>query len=427
MRDRFPLVMIGGLLLLAVLGSFLLKGAMRGSFADRLSTYRSEPDGARAVFLLAESWKLPVGRAQQSFDTIDEKQNLVLLAVDLSELDEKEEAEKSAKQIANFLDGGSLNPAKDKDEEDDAEKSYRNIRVSTKEREQLLAHIRGGGTVIYAPWDAHDNPLLTAADVHLWPADRSLGLRTLEPAQPTPFTAGVERVETHVNSYLDLPAGAVPLLQDSVLKEYVAGMVPYGQGRLIVIGAPELASNATLALADNAQFWRSTLHAAAKTGPLAFDEFHHGFTGERSIAEFAARYGVQFAIAQLILGVCLWAGALRRFGRPRAPPEDVRVGATDALFATSRLYREGRHFAHAAAEIVKELGAELAALAGLSARSEVRDVADALKARGRGDLGSALNDVWYRSQTAGSDADVLEVARRAATARKLMLTRRRPA
>ncbi|MBL8949418.1 MAG: hypothetical protein JNK82_01485, partial [Myxococcaceae bacterium] len=284
-----------------------------------------------------------------------------------------------------------------------------------------------GATVIYVPWGSRDNPLLTALDVHLWKAERSLGLRTLEPSQPSPYTVGVERVEAKVHSYLDLPAGAIPLLQDSVLKEYVAGVVPHGQGRLIIIGAPHLAMNEALALADNAQLWRSMLRTTAKTGRIGFDEFHHGFTGDRSIASFAARYGVQFAIAQLILGVCLWAGALRRFGRPKPPPEDVRVGGTDALFATSRLYREGRHFGHAAVEIVKQLTAELAALAGLPARSEARDVADALRGRARPELAAALADVHTRAQTAASDADVLEVARRAAAARKLAAHKRKRA
>ncbi len=428
MRDRFPLVMIGGLVLLGVLGAFVLKGAARGAFADRLSTYRSEPDGARALYLLAdETWQLPVTRGQQSFEAIDEKQNLVLLGVDLSELSVLEEEEEGPRKKNPFSrpDGGFAGADDDPEAEEDDKGRYRAVEVSASEREKLLAHIRGGATVVYVPWGSKENPLLSALDIHVWHADRSLGLRTLEPAQPSPFTAGVERVEAKVHGYFDLPAGSIPLLQDSVLKEYVAGVVPYGQGRLVVIGAPHLAMNEALALADNAQLWRSTLRTVAKTGPVAFDEYHHGFTGDRSIASFAARYGVQFAIAQLILGVCLWAGALRRFGRPKPPPEDVRVGGTDALFATSRLYREGRHFGHAAVEIVKQLTAELSQLVGLPARSDARDVAAALTARGRADLANLLADLHTRSQTASSDADVLEVARRAAAARKIMARRKR--
>ncbi len=427
MRDRFPLVMIGGLLLFGVLGAFVLKGAARGAFADRLSTYRSEPDGARALYLLAdETWKVPVTRAQQSFEAIEEKQNLVLLGVDLSERSEEEEVESGKKNPFLKPDGGfSFDSDDDEEAKEEKKGRYRSLEVSAKEREQLLEHIRQGATVIYVPWGSRENPLLSALDVHLWRGERSLGLRTLEPSQPSPYTLGVERVEAKVHSYLDLPAGAIPLLQDAVLKEYVAGVVPHGQGRLIVIGAPHLAMNEALALADNAQLWRSMLRTVSKTGRVGFDEFHHGFTGDRSIATFAARYGVQFAIAQLILGVCLWAGALRRFGRPKPPPEDVRVGGTDALFATSRLYREGRHFGHAAMEIVRQLTAELAGLVGLPGRSEARDVADALRAKGRPDLAAALADTHTRGQTAGSDTDVLEVARRAAAARKLAAHRRK--
>ena len=47
MRDRFPLLLISGLLLLGAFGSFVMQGAKRGAFADRLSTYRSEPSGAQ--------------------------------------------------------------------------------------------------------------------------------------------------------------------------------------------------------------------------------------------------------------------------------------------------------------------------------------------------------------------------------------------
>ena len=63
---------------------------------------------------------------------------------------------------------------------------------------------------------------------------------------------------------------------------------------------------------------------------------------------------------------------------------------------------------------------------GASGTAVLLGVADALKARGRAQLAAALSDVWYRSQTASSDADVLEIARRSATARKLLATGRRP-
>ena len=169
----------------------------------------------------------------------------------------------------------------------------------------------------------------------------------------------------------------------------VAAVVPYGAGKVLVVGAPELAMNQALARADNAQFWLSALSALGP-GPYEFDEHHHGFTNERSVVDFARRYGLHFAVAQLLLGLCLWAVALKRFGRPRAPPESARVGATDALFAMSRLYREGRHHGFAASLITRGLTQELALHAGLPAHAPATSVAEGLAARGREDLANGL-------------------------------------
>src|SRR5581483_11892322 len=129
--------MIGGLLLLGVLGTFMLKGAARGSFADRLSTYRSEPDGARALFLLSEQWHLPVSRLQESLETIDPKQNLVLLGVDMSELSEKEEEERFSKPFSVAKDGGFDLPQKSEaEEDDDKHRSIHATFVRASEREK---------------------------------------------------------------------------------------------------------------------------------------------------------------------------------------------------------------------------------------------------------------------------------------------------
>jgi hypothetical protein len=178
--------------------------------------------------------------------------------------------------------------------------------------------------------------------------------------------------------------------------------------------------NRSLAVADNARFWRALVSAVAASGPVAFDEYHHGFTGQRSMGEFAARYGLQFAVAQLLLGVALWALALRRFGKPRPPDEELRVGSTDALFATSRLYREGGHHAHAAASIARQLAHELAAKAGVSGRLEPSEIGAALEVRGRKDLARALLDVSAAARAADDDRDVQHVATLAAVVRKTL-------
>lgn len=420
MRDRFPLAMILGIAFLGVLGVWISRGAARGSFADVLSTFRAEPDGARGLYLFAESAGLPVERKKQNLEIIEPGAQPVLLAVDLAE-DDREElvfGEEPEEKVDQPLE---------KPEDDQRRRgsnAFRAPPATASEREKLLAHVREGATLIYVPWGARDNPLLRALDVKLHPAEKGLGLRTLVPAQPTPWTRGVERVEANVQAYLELPPLHTPLLLDAKLEEPVAAVVTYGQGQVIVIGAPELAMNKALTRADNARFWKSLLSAVAKKGRLSFDEFHHGFTGERSLGEFAGRYGLQFALLQLLLGVALWALALRRFGRPRTPAEDVRIGSTDALSATSRLYREGRHRAHAAQAIVKGLSQDLGPLAGTGARSEPREVAHALRARGRPELALGLEQLISLSGHCTTDGDVQEVASRAAAVRRQVRTRK---
>lgn len=417
MRDRFPLLLISGLLLLGAFGSFVMQGAKRGAFADRLSTYRSEPSGARALFLLLGEAGLPAERWQQDFEVIDRGTTLVLLGTSFrDETDRKSKNPGSAD--AGFF--GNTDDLTDEEKEEFKERglnAFRSPSVTSDESKKLLEHIRNGGTVIYAPWDQDENDLLTAVDVYLERAEHRKEITTLVPAQPSRFTVGVERLEARVRVWLDLPPGAVALLVDEGAQKTVVGLIPYGQGRLIVIGAPELAMNSALTRADNALFWRAVGRALAKVGPISFDEFHHGFTGDRSIAEFAARYGLQFAAAQLLLGVMLWAASLKRFGRPRVPPDATRIGATDALFATSRLYREGKHYAHAAASIAKELAAEFARKAGVPARAEPSEISAALDLRGRKDLATALLDVTRAAHLASSDANVETVARLAALAR----------
>ncbi|MBL8917737.1 MAG: hypothetical protein JNJ54_02660 [Myxococcaceae bacterium] len=416
MRDRFPLLFISGLLVLGAFGSFVMSGAKRGAFADRLSTWRSEPSGARALYLLLSEAGLPAERWQQDFEVIDRGTTLVMLGTTFRD----ESDRKSTNPFVFSLDGGVQDDElTDEEREEMRERglnAFRSPSVTSDETKKLLEHLRNGGTVVYAPWDQDENDLLTAVDVYLERAENRKEITTLVPAQPSRFTVGVERLEARVRVWLDLPPGGVALLVDEGAERTVVGLVPWGLGRLIVIGAPELAMNQALSRADNALFWRSVGRALAD-GPIAFDEYHHGFTGDRSIAEFAARYGLQFAGAQLLLGVMLWAASLRRFGRPRLPPDAVRIGATDALFATSRLYREGRHHAHAASSIAKELAAEYARKAGVSGRAEPSEISAALDLRGRKDLASALLDVTRAANEAHSDAGVETVARLAALAR----------
>ena len=410
MRDRFPLLVVGGLLVTGLLGTWLVHGAARGGFADTLSTWRAQPDGARGLYLLAEESGLPVTRRTSDMQILQGTSPLVLLAVEVEGAREDDPDQTAL----------AAGPDKGLEDEDVPRHGLNRLHVpelSKTETEKLLDHVRAGHTLVYVPWGSKENRLLDALGVKLTKADTSLPMRTLVPPRSSPYTPGVERVEAKVQAYLELPEeGAVPVLEDPALDMTVAAVVPYGAGRVLVVGAPELAMNQALARADNAQFWLSALRALGP-GPYAFDEHHHGFTNERSVVDFARRYGLHFAVAQLLLGLCLWAVALKRFGRPRPPPESTRVGATDALFAMSRLYREGRHHAFAAGLICRGLTQQLAPLAGLPSHSTVDAVAEGLRARGRQDLAHGLFDVAHQTHAVQKDADLQALATSAAHVR----------
>jgi hypothetical protein len=413
-RDRFPLLLVGGLLLLAFVGSFVFKGAARGGFADVLSSYRAEPDGTRALFQLATESGLPVDRLRTDFLILDPRAALALIGVEFAGEDD---AKEKLEAVLGKPDAGASEEGEQEDDLRSGMSAYRAERVSPDEREKLLEHVKKGNSLIYVLYGAKKDPFLEALHVNVWKATGAPGIRTLVPAQPSPYTVGANRMEAKVKAFLGLPDDGVPLLVDAYTLNIAAAMVPFGQGRVLVIGAPELAMNSALGRADNAQFWLSTLAAVAGTGTVWIDEYHHGFSDDRSIAEFARRYGLHFAAVQLILGLCLWAGSLRRFGRSRRPPQDERLGATDALFAQSRLYREGKHQAFAATLIAQGLAQELAGAAGQAAHTPPAKIAASLQARGRADLARGLTDVVTGASAVKSEADLLKVAETAARTR----------
>lgn len=411
MRDRFPLLMVGGLLLAVFLGSFLLRGASRGGFADTLSTYRAAEGGARGLYLLAEESGLSVVRRSADLQVLDEQSTatVILLAV---EVEGAREEDPDETLLATERDAGLA----DEDVPHEGLNALHAAELNEDEREELLEYVKAGHSLVYVPWGSRENPLLDALEVKLQKVDTTLPMRTLVPPLPTPYTLGVERVEAKVQAFLTLPSGAVPLLEDAQLERPVAAVIPHGLGRVLVLGAPELAMNQALSRADNAQFWLSAFHALGP-GPYEFSEFHHGFTNERSVVDFARRYGLHFAVAQLLLGVALWSISLKRFGRPHPPPEAARVGATDALFAMSRLYREGNHHAFAAGLIARGLTQELALYTGLPAHMNASVVAEGLLGRNREDLSQGLRAIVRRAEETLTDKDLQQLAARAAELR----------
>jgi hypothetical protein len=101
---------------------------------------------------------------------------------------------------------------------------------------------------------------------------------------------------------------------------WVAAIVPRGEGRLLALSDPGLVANGSISRADNAEFMVRMADIAARGGPIAFDEFHHGFTEGQSA--FAILWGSSLR-AVLLLGVAAVFCGVFAAGRRLGPAVDV--------------------------------------------------------------------------------------------------------
>ena len=101
------------------------------------------------------------------------------------------------------------------------------------------------------------------------------------------------------------------------------------------------------------------------------------------------------------------------------------VGSTDALFAASRIYREGRHHGYAAGLLARGVAQDLAPHAGLPLRAQPEEITRALRARGEVELADLFETTQTRAHHAESERDVEKVARHAAELRRHLHQRTR--
>ncbi len=430
MSDRFPYFVVAIVLATAAIGTFALQGAQRGEFADRYSTYRSTKDGTRALYLLLTRNQLKVQRLEQPIDVATADVNLALLGVTVAGSRDDDFLTADAGFPSLFSPAPSASKTESDDDESDSPANRNGLNalkaaeVDKEEVTLLLKHAQSGHRVLYVPSSSKENELSRALEIELRKPPKNAGLRTLVPAQPSPYTIGVESLEAKVSAFLDLPKSARPILVDQKLDEVIAAAVPYGQGEVVIVAAPELATNQALARADNAMFWLSVGRALSRERALAFDEFHHGFTGERSVGDFARRYGLQYALAQLLLGLLFWSLSLKTFGKPAPPEQDNRNASVDALLSTSRLYQEGGHHQHAAALLVTGLASAISQHLNLASNASVDEVVTALRAVGDEKQADELMTLSSLGSNARSEHDVVALAQRAVRLRRIAQTSR---
>jgi hypothetical protein len=217
---------------------------------------------------------------------------------------------------------------------------------------------------------------------------------------PRPISPQVERAMPAQPLFIQPPIGAVAMRAADALEARTSASVPLladtdrlvavslwrGKGRVIALASAFPFTNAGLPMADNAAF---ALHVVSLIPPgarIAFDEYHHGFIRreQRTALDLSLRTPLGWAglyAGLLVLGYLAASG--RRFGRavPLAP--DRRRGVAEYVRSMASLYRRAgqRRFVarHEAQQVRRRLARELGAdpnlsLAELSEWLRLRDV-----------------------------------------------------
>ncbi|HUG02159.1 MAG TPA: DUF4350 domain-containing protein [Longimicrobiales bacterium] len=226
------------------------------------------------------------------------------------------------------------------------------VGLSTSERNGLVAWVRSGGTLVFAP--GHD------ASLFGW-LTRSLDLGDHTPVVPAAFlriprfpstptdhewASGVDSVPPAASAFRSLP----PELEYEALIETEAGdpvtiVYVFGRGRVVALADQTLVSNETARAHPGAVqiMVRAAANLAEPGDTVWFDEYHHGFTGGghpvRALWDFARERPAGRALAQLglaALGLLLLLG--RRLGAPRAPAPARRRSPLEHVDALARVY-----------------------------------------------------------------------------------------
>lgn len=226
------------------------------------------------------------------------------------------------------------------------------IALSTSERNGLVAWVRAGGTLVYAP--GYDGAIFGGLT-------RSLDLGAHTPVVPAGFlrvpraearptghewARGVHSVPPAASAFRSLP----PELEYEPLIETregdpVAIAYAFGRGRVVALADQTLVSNQTARADPGAAviLVRAASELSEPGDTIWFDEYHHGFSGGGSplgaLWDYVRRRPAGRALAQLSLasmGVLLLLGI--RFGsaRPAAPAR--RRSPLEHVDALARVY-----------------------------------------------------------------------------------------
>jgi hypothetical protein len=196
--------------------------------------------------------------------------------------------------------------------------------------------------------------------------------------------------------------------------------VPVGQGRIIAIADPTMASNSALRRSDNA-VWLLSLVPGWRVGKILFDEYHHGFGQKRGSVELTYAFLMTpwgWCFLQLVAAGLLYVFVYRRrFGRIKEPLSPHRASPLELVEARAGVLRVAGAQGLAADLIVQHLCANLGkahskSAAGANLSGELEHLP---KSRGAAAPATALHALFARVKKGErlNDREFVELGRTA--------------
>lgn len=189
---------------------------------------------------------------------------------------------------------------------------------------------------------------------------------------------------------------------------------PVGEGNLVVTSETDLFCNANLAREDNAVLIANLAHAAG--GPIAFDEYHHGFRSLRSPGDALGVFGGKVGVYQLaVAATMMLVASSRRLGSPRRLKPPSRRSALEFVDSMAALYQLSGARDTALQSVGRGARRRLARRLGLPMTSSDEEIAARirlLEPNGTLRPDEAIGLLARSAEPVANDAQLVAVARR---------------
>jgi hypothetical protein len=265
--------------------------------ASVYSSYDTGPNGYRALYEVLHGSGVPVTRFERVVASLDPSVRTLIITGYEDDPNAKPLDRRDTDELRRFVTNGGRLIAIDED-------FAGNLDVTP-----------GVGTTLRTPHGVAAIPLSTNA-----------------------YTAGVAGVHGQINwTFPYSTSRGIPLLANK--DGIVALWYRYGRGEVVAVTAPALFGNETLRNRDNVRF---AYNVIAGHGPVAFDEYIHGYSdgeGIWSVLPTAVRAAVWIVVAIALIAL---VGANVPFAPPYLPaPADERT-SSDYITAIAQLLRRSR-------------------------------------------------------------------------------------